>query len=105
MFLRPSGSKRQSRAQNTPGGLTEPAFRPPLTPPNLGGEEVTLRADYPQQSNLAPSASEEAVPRTPVPPKKENTMKKQRIIELAVKVLVAALTAFLTALGTTSCMQ
>ena len=34
----------------------------------------------------------------------EATMKKQRIIELAVKVIVAALTAFLTALGTTSCM-
>ena len=31
-------------------------------------------------------------------------MKKQRLIELAVKVIVAALTAFLTALGTTSCM-
>jgi hypothetical protein len=31
-------------------------------------------------------------------------MKKQRIIELTVKVLVAALTAFLTAIGTTSCM-
>ena len=31
-------------------------------------------------------------------------MKKQRIIELAVKVLVAALTAFLTAIDTTSCM-
>ena len=31
-------------------------------------------------------------------------MKKQRIIELAVKVIVAALTAFLTAIGTTSCM-
>jgi hypothetical protein len=38
-------------------------------------------------------------------------MKKQRVIELAVKVIVAALTAFLTALtafltaiGTTSCM-
>ena len=31
-------------------------------------------------------------------------MKKQKIIELAVKVLVAALTAFLTAIGTTSCM-
>ena len=29
-------------------------------------------------------------------------MKKQRIIELAVKVIVAALTAFLTAIGTTS---
>ena len=28
-------------------------------------------------------------------------MKKQRIVELAVKVLVAALTAFLTAIGTT----
>ena len=36
--------------------------------------------------------------------KKHRTMKKQRIIELAVKVLVAALTAFLTAIGTTSCM-
>jgi hypothetical protein len=36
--------------------------------------------------------------------RKEEIMKKQRIIELAVKVLVAALTAFLTALGTTSCM-
>ena len=32
------------------------------------------------------------------------SMKKQRIIELAVKVIVAALTAFLTAIGTTSCM-
>jgi len=32
-------------------------------------------------------------------------MKKQRVIELAVKVVVAALTAFLTALGTTSCMN
>ena len=31
-------------------------------------------------------------------------MKKQRIIELAVKVLVAVLTAFLTAISTTSCM-
>ena len=31
-------------------------------------------------------------------------MKKNRIIELVVKVAVAALTAFLTALGTTSCM-
>ena len=31
-------------------------------------------------------------------------MKKHRVIELAVKVVVAALTAFLTALGTTSCM-
>ncbi len=31
-------------------------------------------------------------------------MKKQRLIEIAVKVVVAALTAFLTALGTTSCM-
>ncbi len=33
-----------------------------------------------------------------------NAMKKQRLIEIAVKVLVAALTAFLTALTTTSCM-
>ena len=31
-------------------------------------------------------------------------MKKTRLIEIAVKVVVAALTAFLTALGTTSCM-
>ena len=31
-------------------------------------------------------------------------MKKQRMIELAVKVIVAALTAFLTAISTTSCM-
>ena len=31
-------------------------------------------------------------------------MKKQRVIELAVKVIVAALTAFLTAIRTTSCM-
>ncbi len=31
-------------------------------------------------------------------------MKKQRVLELAVKVIVAALTAFLTAIGTTSCM-
>ena len=31
-------------------------------------------------------------------------MKKQRMIEIAVKVVVAALTAFLTAITTTSCM-
>ena len=31
-------------------------------------------------------------------------MKKQRIVELAVKVIVAALTAFLTAISTTSCL-
>ena len=31
-------------------------------------------------------------------------MKKSKIIELVVKMLVAALTAFLTALTTTSCM-
>jgi hypothetical protein len=29
---------------------------------------------------------------------------KKKFIELAVKVIVAALTAFITALGTTSCM-
>ena len=31
-------------------------------------------------------------------------MKKQRIIEITVKMVVAALTAFLTALTTTSCL-
>ena len=31
-------------------------------------------------------------------------MKRKSIIEMAVKVIVAALTAFLTALGTTSCI-
>ncbi len=31
-------------------------------------------------------------------------MKTKRFIEMAVKVIVAALTAFITALGTTSCM-
>ena len=31
-------------------------------------------------------------------------MKSNKIIEIAVKVLVAALTAFLTAITTTSCM-
>jgi len=31
-------------------------------------------------------------------------MKKTRLIEIAVKVVVAALTAFLTAITTTSCM-
>ena len=31
-------------------------------------------------------------------------MKKTRLIEIAVKMIVAALTAFLTALTTTSCM-
>ena len=31
-------------------------------------------------------------------------MKNKRLIEMAVKIVVAALTAFLTALGTTSCM-
>ena len=32
-------------------------------------------------------------------------MKKNRIVEVVVKVIVAALTAFLAALGTTSCMR
>lgn len=32
-------------------------------------------------------------------------MKKNNVIELLVKMAVAALTAFLTALGTTSCMN
>ena len=36
--------------------------------------------------------------------KKINRMKTNRFIEIAVKVVVAALTAFLTALTTTSCM-
>ena len=31
-------------------------------------------------------------------------MKKNRIIEIAVKMIVAALTAFITAITTTSCM-
>ena len=35
--------------------------------------------------------------------KKEFVMKKNNIIEVAVKVIVAALTAFLTAITTTSC--
>ena len=35
---------------------------------------------------------------------KEKTMEKKRFIEIAVKVVVAALTAFLTAITTTSCM-
>ena len=33
-----------------------------------------------------------------------STMKKGKIIEVAVKVIVAALTAFLTAITTTSCL-
>ena len=37
--------------------------------------------------------------------KKGDPSMKKRWIELAVKVAVAALTAFLTALGTTSCMN
>jgi len=41
-----------------------------------------------------------------IPQKKHTTMNdKKRWIELAVKIAVAALTAFLTALGTTSCMR
>ena len=32
-------------------------------------------------------------------------MTKKRIVELAIKMIVAALTAFLTALSTTSCMS
>ena len=32
-------------------------------------------------------------------------MKRQRALEIVVKIVVAALTAFLTALGTTSCMR
>ena len=35
---------------------------------------------------------------------KGKILKKNRLIEVVVKVVVAALTAFLTALGTTSCM-
>ena len=37
--------------------------------------------------------------------KQKEFMEKKRWIELAVKIVVAALTAFLTALGTTSCMR
>ena len=41
-FLRPIGSKRQSRARGSQRGAEPPQamrlFRPPLTPPNLGGE-------------------------------------------------------------------
>ena len=33
-----------------------------------------------------------------------DVMEKKRLIEIAVKVVVAALTAFLTAITTTSCM-
>ena len=44
------------------------------------------------------------IPCESVAKSKNPSMKKQRVIELAVKVVVAALTAFLTALGTTSCM-
>ena len=33
-----------------------------------------------------------------------DVMEKKRLIEIAVKVIVAALTAFLTAVTTTSCM-
>ena len=36
--------------------------------------------------------------------KKNKRMKTNRFIEIAVKVVVAALTAFLTAITTTSCM-
>ena len=51
-FLRPFGSKRQSRARGSQRG-SEPSqihrilphclrlFRPPLTPPDSGGEEIT----------------------------------------------------------------
>ena len=35
---------------------------------------------------------------------KNEEMKKNRLIEIAVKMVVAALTAFLTAVTTTSCM-
>ena len=34
-----------------PGGNEKRAFRPPLTPPNLGGEEVTPKADGTDQEN------------------------------------------------------
>ena len=36
--------------------------------------------------------------------KKKKVMKWKRIVDIAVKVVVAAVTAFVTALGTTSCM-
>ena len=39
-----------------------------------------------------------------LPLKFATTMKKTRLIEVAVKVIVAALTAFLTAISTTSCL-
>jgi hypothetical protein len=44
------------------------------------------------------------IPCDSVAKKRDPSMKKQRWIELAVKVIVAALTAFLTAISTTSCM-
>jgi hypothetical protein len=56
-------------------------FRPPLTPPNSGGEINTPSIELKIRKNM-----------------------KKKIIELAVKVIVAALTAFLTAITTTSCL-
>ena len=41
---------------------------------------------------------------TPLTPKKYITMNKKDFLETVVKVIVAALTAFLTAITTTSCM-
>ena len=42
--------------------------------------------------------------RQKIPRRKEISKMKKRMIEIAVKVVVAALTAFLTAITTTSCM-
>ena len=42
--------------------------------------------------------------RQEIPRRKEIMCMKKRIIEIAVKVVVAALTAFLTAITTTSCL-
>ena len=70
---------------------------------NLG--KIICRTIWLEYSCVPSVASGKAEYSFLIPRKKTKIMKKQRIIELAVKVIVAALTAFLTALGTTSCMR
>ena len=65
-------------------------FRPPLAPPNLGGETDTQSA-------------EKAIKKKLLTPKMRKVMKKEKW-KTVIQVIVSILTAALTALGTTSCM-
>ena len=79
-----------------PKGNEKRAFRPPMAPSRsalLLQSIAAKRTEGTQELRRGNRYS-----------KCRSKMKKQKFIELAVKVVVAALTAFLTAITTTSCL-